>query len=136
MAGTSRSTGEAGQPTHYEVLGLSRDVLDDQKDAAALVRRAYRRALLRHHPDKAVTRAQTHGQPRHQAAGSDRDHMAAAFSVDRIAEAFGVLSDRKRRADYDASLRVGRGPATGAGPGHEDFQTGLETVDLDDLEFD
>ncbi|OAA73135.1 DnaJ domain protein [Cordyceps fumosorosea ARSEF 2679] len=109
----------AGRPsrtaTHYQVLDLQPALLAaaEAQDASALVKRAYRRALLRNHPDKATA--------------------ATLFTVDQIGEAYGVLSSTRRRQEYDAALR------SSGGAGDEEatrFQTGIENVDLDDLEFD
>lgn len=123
--------------THYQVLGVSKQLLDDAKDAQSLVRRAYRRALLRHHPDKAAASS----PPTRGSDPGGAPHPTTTFTVDQIAVASAVLADARRRSEYDAALSLAR-----AGHHHhhhhqrprpDDFQTGIETVDLDDLvEFD
>jgi diphthamide biosynthesis protein 4 len=59
------------------------------------------------------------------------------FTVDQITLAFSTLSDPKSRAAYDASLAVDHYSAIKGTDGNrdgKDWKTGIETVDLDDLE--
>jgi len=63
---------------YYELLGLAKSASD------ADVRRAYKKAALRWHPDK---------NP------GDRAHAETMFK--RVAEAYRVLSDARQRAEYD-----------------------------------
>ena len=72
---------------HYELLGLPQDA------APAEIKRAYLDAAKRYHPD-ALARAQLDGDTR-QKAGK-------VFGA--IGKAHAVLSNPKRRQDYDASL--------------------------------
>ncbi|KAI6368637.1 hypothetical protein MCOR25_004593 [Pyricularia grisea] len=138
--------------THYEVLGISRDILDEAKDTQRqqIIKRAYHRALLRHHPDKAAAAAAasataTPSKPTARGAaptGQAASTRGTIFTIDQISTASAVLSDRARRKEYDAALSLSRtaggadrhGDATGRQP--SDFQTGIETVDLDDLDAD
>jgi len=108
-------------PTHYDVLALPRDFATAQPDPTALLKGAYRRALLRHHPDK------TAPDPAPPSYG-------ARFSVDQIALAFAVLSSPARRAAYDGALALG--PAQAPAAAAAAFRTGVEAVDLDDLAHD
>ena len=107
-------------PTYYEVLGLPDALRDDQNLTAQTIRNAYRRALLQNHPDKATQ------QP----------VKAATFSIDQISQAFSALSDRKSRAEYDRGLKQKAAQHERGDKGTEVFRTGIETVDLDDLEAD
>lgn len=78
--------------THYTVLGV-------QPSASAdVIRRAYREAVRRTHPDVA------------------RSTSTTASDMARITEAWAVLSDPARRAAYDASLRAGTNHATSMPP--------------------
>ncbi|XWW92104.1 hypothetical protein V2A60_000026 [Cordyceps javanica] len=143
----SPSTGRPSRTaTHYQVLDLQPALLAGSGEPAphdaalaSLIRRAYRRALLRNHPDKAA------------GAGADADAdgaahrpLSALFTVDQISDAYAVLSSPQRRREYDASLRLSRlaGGSGGAEDGEDAaaaaarFQTGIENVDLDDLGFD
>ncbi len=67
----------APQRDYYEVLGVSRDA--DQKT----IKDAFRRLALQYHPD------------RNREAGAEEKFK-------EIAQAYAVLSDPKKRADYDA----------------------------------
>ncbi|KAG5357328.1 putative J domain-containing protein [Yarrowia sp. C11] len=65
------------EPGHdlYEILGL----VESEKPAASIIKTSYRRAALKAHPDK---------------GGSDAEFQKVAF-------AYAVLSDEKRRKRYD-----------------------------------
>lgn len=117
-----------GQPvTHYQVLNLTPALLDEQQDPSALVKRAYHRALLRNHPDKATATSPSPSSP----------SSPTPFSIDQITTAFTVLSSPAQRATYNTSLRIQQaGDAVDAATGNSTkFQTGVENVDLDDLDF-
>jgi diphthamide biosynthesis protein 4 len=105
-------------PTYYKVLGLPEALHEDPNLSAQTIRNAYRRALLQNHPDKATQSA---------VKGAD-------FSIDQISEAFSTLSDRKTRAEYDKRLQQKASQYERGAKGREVFRTGIETVDLDDLE--
>ncbi|WPH00375.1 Hypothetical protein R9X50_00320200 [Acrodontium crateriforme] len=68
----------------YEELGISKDATQDQ------VKSAYRKAALKHHPDK---------------AGAD-DKDAAHIKFQQIAFAYAILSDERRRKRYDTTGRT------------------------------
>jgi len=106
-------------PTYYEVLGLPEAFRDDPSLSAQTIRNAYRRALLQNHPDKST----------------NSNAKAANFSIDQISGAFSVLSDRKSRAEYDKELKH-KAAHDGRRVKGEVFRTGIETVDLDDIETD
>jgi len=72
--------------THYEVLGVSKTAKDSE------IKRAYRRAALKNHPD----------------VNSD---PGAEKTFRNICEAYEVLSDPERRAQYDRKLNMGFGSA-------------------------
>ena len=113
---------------------------------AQLVKKAYHRALLRHHPDKAG--AGNNGNT-HESNKSPSSSPSAMFTVDQIQEAYAVLSDSRRRGEYDRQQRLSStltttsssssGPPAAASSQTTktwSFRTGVETVDLDDLGFD
>lgn len=108
--------------THYQVLDLASATIENSDAPEALIKRAYRRALLRNHPDKVRNSA-------------SEDTNILVFTVDQMSQAFAILSSPRKRAEYDAALRLARTTDT------EDidfarFQTGIENVDLDDLDFE
>lgn len=69
-------------PTHYEILGLPTDA------PAGALRKAYRRAAQKHHPDRSP------GDP------------AAQQRMAHINEAYAVLSHPQRRESYDQWVRA------------------------------
>ncbi|RCI15390.1 hypothetical protein L249_6988 [Ophiocordyceps polyrhachis-furcata BCC 54312] len=120
-----------------------------QENPSRLVRQAYRRALLRNHPDKAgaVSSSSSSSSPSSSASPSSPSPAVQAlhrpsqqpkqpplYTVDQIGQAFAVLASPSRRADYDASLLRLVADASLSGPTR--FQTGVENADLDDLPFD
>ncbi|EHK15392.1 uncharacterized protein TRIVIDRAFT_184795 [Trichoderma virens Gv29-8] len=112
-------------PSHYEILGLTPTILNSQHDPSTLIKQAYRRALLRHHPDKAAA-----ATPAISLSASSPSQL---YTIDQITQAFTVLSSPHQRSTYDANLRLTRAKSDGS---HARFQTGIENVDLDDLQFD
>lgn len=97
----------ADQRDYYEVLGVPRDA--DAKGIKA----AFRRLAMRYHPD------------RNKAPDAE-----AHFK--EIAKAYAVLSDPKKRSQYDA-----HGASAVAGFSHEDLYGGINFEDLfGDLGFD
>jgi molecular chaperone DnaJ len=84
---------------YYETLGISRNASEDE------IKRAFRRLARQHHPDV------------NKEAGAEEKFK-------EINEAYHVLSDQKKRAQYDRFGQVG-------GPGG--FGGGFEGVDLGDL---
>ncbi|KAM0286916.1 hypothetical protein ACHAQH_000600 [Verticillium albo-atrum] len=115
----------------YEILGILPSLLETERhQQAQLIKRAYHRALLRHHPDKTNSELGTSAASS-IAAGTRATSGAAQFTVDQITNAYRTLSNPESRAAYDALLRSTRTKKEQQG-----FQTGVENVDLDDLEFD
>jgi DnaJ-class molecular chaperone len=126
MAGTESSTAE---PNFYDILQITSEFLDSSSDPAQALKRAYHRALLIHHPDK-KSQAQTRGPREPEPSPAS----VPTYTVDQISTAFAVLSDGSRRAAYDKTLR---GARWGSGQAQAaEFQTGIEDVDLDDLDLD
>jgi len=118
----SPSVGKSpGDTDYYTVLGLSA--------AAQLspdtLRTAYRCALLLHHPDKAVVQQTVQGSP---------EISRHCFTVDQITEAYETLSDPVLKSSYDEGLRRTRARLVTNERSRNG--AGLETFDLEDLEFD
>ena len=74
-----------GKYTHYDILGVSRQAEHDQ------IRRAYLSAARRWHPD------------RHAGTTAEAAEKAER-AMRRVNEAWSVLGDAARRADYDRQL--------------------------------
>ena len=111
---------------HYEVLGLP-SPLSGRFPSPLEIKAAYRRSLLKHHPDKL-----DHGAARSR-------HTGSGASVDAIVNAFKVLGSQSARAEYDRSLllrsQARDSPASKlaqSGPEH----AGVEVVDLEDMVYD
>src|SRR5579863_2914991 len=83
---------------YYEVLGVARDASGDA------IKRAYRALAREHHPDVA------------------HDKTKAEHHFKEINEAYEILSDPSKRAQYDRFGVVGNGAS--AGPGDFGFATG------------
>ncbi|CCF35516.1 CSL zinc finger [Colletotrichum higginsianum] len=115
--------------TYYAVLGITRKLL--QEEAAVpqqVIKRAYHRALLQNHPDKSKEQVRS-------TTSATSYANKPAFTVDQISTAYKVLSDSRTRAEYDRSLDLAPNNQ-GLKRGEQTFQTGIENVDLDDLDFD
>jgi diphthamide biosynthesis protein 4 len=108
-------------PTYYEILNLSPLTTSQQPNPSQLIKRAYRRALLSHHPDKKFT------------AATPSTTASPTFTIDQISTAYAILSNPTSRASYDKLLLT---TASTTNPLPSQFQTGIETIDLDDLEYD
>ncbi|ORY62331.1 uncharacterized protein BCR38DRAFT_347075 [Pseudomassariella vexata] len=129
------------EPTLYEILSLTPKSLEgqDPPTQTKAVKQAYRAALLKHHPDK-------NQQAKSQSEGTANSKTATHYTVDQITHAYTVLSDSKQRREYTRSLQTRtrttttssstrNGKTTTRTQCHS-FQTGVETVDLDDLSWD
>ena len=67
----------AGNEDYYKVLGLTKSATSDE------IKRAYRKLAVKYHPDK------------------NPGNKAAEEKFKKVSEAYEVLSDPKKRADYD-----------------------------------
>lgn len=93
----------AQQKTLYEILGVGQDATDDQ------IKKAFRSLAVKHHPD---------------AGGSEEEFK-------QISQAYEVLSDPKKRAEYDRALKYGaymgnHGGSGGAAYGGQGFAGGMD----------
>lgn len=68
---------------YYKLLGLQKDATEDQ------IKKAYRKHALQHHPDR-------------HAGAPDEVKKAEEKKFKEIGEAYGILSDLKKKARYDS----------------------------------
>ncbi|KIX97699.1 uncharacterized protein Z520_06477 [Fonsecaea multimorphosa CBS 102226] len=120
--------------THYDVLQLPRRPEQFHRLSKDDIKAAYRRALLIHHPDKAPSTTKNVSLRTLQSNGASTP--TPVYSIDDIVVAYEVLSDSKRRAEYDRTLN----PAVSFGGNNEGGEKGthigVEIYDLEDLKFD
>lgn len=120
------------EPTHYEVLAIPKSLIEDssKEQIPKIIKQAYHRALLRHHPDKTNT-------PHRSGAATTTSPSSPPPTIDQITRAYTTLSIPGERTAYDRHLALTRNPTapSGGGDGATTFQTGIETVDLDDLDY-
>ncbi len=108
-------------PTYYEILGLPEALHNESNIPAQTFRGAYRRALLLNHPDKS--------------ARPPLNSKREIFSIDQIFEAFSILSNPSSRAKYNKELKL-HNTNVGGSNATQVFRTGVEIVDLDELDAD
>ncbi len=93
----------ASEQNLYEILGVAQDASTDE------ISKAFRKLAVKHHPD----------------AGGD------AETFKKISQAYTILSDSKKRAEYDQALKygafMGGRPGAGGGAG-VDFQSIIESI--------
>ncbi|RDW81306.1 Diphthamide biosynthesis protein 4 [Aspergillus mulundensis] len=123
-------------PSIYEILNLPFPCTSLTKQQLKI---AYHKALLKHHPDKAPAVANL--KENLNLPGYDTPQPATerkGFTIDAITSAYKTLSDPIQRAEYDRALRLDRSRLGGGDKGGNGtvFHTGLEVVDLEDLDCD
>lgn len=105
-----------GQDDYYTILGLPVPPgIQDTTSTPETLKTAYRRALLRHHPDR-----------------KPAERPTRAFTIDQITEAYNTLANPSSRLKYNEVLSkqiYGSGLPKGA------ERSAVETFDLEDLEF-
>ncbi|KAK0745895.1 hypothetical protein B0T18DRAFT_488578 [Schizothecium vesticola] len=124
-------------PTYYEILSLPPSLLPTSTTPSPshnqLLKRAYRRALLNHHPDKTNTPTTT------TPSSTTPTPKTTTYTIDQITLAYTTLSTPSLRAAYDRVLvlAIPSSSHQDQDQGYQDQRkTGLETVDLDDLSYD
>ncbi|EAA35225.1 diphthamide biosynthesis protein 4 [Neurospora crassa OR74A] len=126
------------QPTFYEILSLSPTTSDL---TPASIKQAYRRALLTHHPDKSSSNFSSSTSNSHSNSHPKGHHPPKTrYTIDQISLAYTTLSSPTLRTQYDAALRSSSSSSsscftTTRKEEDDDFQTGIDTIDLDDMVF-
>ncbi|KAI5304793.1 hypothetical protein KEM56_005922 [Ascosphaera pollenicola] len=119
--------------THYMVLNLPGPSTSLSR---SVLKTAYHKALLQHHPDKS-----REFQTAIQSPEEVKKQKHSAYSVDQITTAYKILADPVTRAEYDRELRLAcvstREPGEHAAAEDDSiFRIGLELYDLDDLQME
>lgn len=132
-------------PTLFEVLAVSPQSFEGQDPTAQtkIARQAYRRALLKHHPDRQRQQSNENAAATSDSSSTSSESPSQHFTVDQITEAYTVLSDAQERRKYTRTLRS-QTKTTSSGSASTNPRrkrrsraSGLETVDLDhDLSWD
>jgi diphthamide biosynthesis protein 4 len=119
--------------THYQVLDLPWNFGVDSDLSAQHLKAAYRRALFQHHPDKIGAQSDL----KHGLETAQKPSKKATYTIDQITEAYATLSIPKFRSEYDRVLKLRARPTKDIGQvDDQTFRSGLEIVDLDDLNYD
>ncbi|HCI67820.1 MAG TPA: molecular chaperone DnaJ [Oscillibacter sp.] len=98
----------ADKRDYYEVLGVAKGASEDE------IKKAYRALAKKYHPD------------------ANKDDKSAEAKFKEINEAYSVLSDKEKRAQYDQYGQAGVDPNFGAGGGFSGFGGGMD-FDLNDI---
>ena|SRR5579862_8356203 len=100
---------------YYEVLGVSKNATDDE------IKKSYRKLARQHHPDR------------------NPGDKQAETRFKEIQDAYDVLSDKKKREQYDRFGFAGPGSAAGGFPGGATFHWGGgagESAQVDPAQFE
>lgn len=127
-----------GVASHYEVLNLPLPPVRLKKED---LKTAYHQALLRHHPDKSSSSSSSPSQSSTESSCRPASrNPSRSFTVDQITTAYKTLSDPSQKSEYDRNLVLsGFAEPVGGKCGAENdvvFRTGLEILDLDDMEME
>lgn len=89
---------------YYEVLGVNRDAAEDE------IKKAYRKLAMKYHPDR------------------NPDSKEAEGKFKECKEAYEVLSDGNKRAQYDQFGHAGLDPSAGGGQGFGNFADAFSDI--------
>ncbi len=99
-----------GKCDFYEIIGVGRNASTDE------IKRAYRRLAKKYHPDR------------------NPGDLGAEAKFKEVQQAYGVLSNPDKRAQYDRFGEVGVGQWSAAPGGRKVYQWGGSSVGVEDLE--
>lgn len=109
----------------YDVLGLPHPS-NTKPISSAEIKAAHRRAILKHHPDKAVQAA----------LYTEKSNALSGHSIDTIQLARSVLLSPSLRAEYDRNFLTIQHGLASKDASALDLSTAVETIDLDDMDYD
>lgn len=120
------------EPSHFEVLSLTPTSLDgqDAPTQTKTVKQAYRRALLKHHPDKSQ-QAKAQDAPSDPSSSGKKKDNQQHYTVDQITQAYTVLSDPGQRREYVRSLQTqshASFTSSSSGPGQKNGSSGSSST--------
>eukprot|EP00937_MAST-01D_sp_MAST-1D-sp2_P004184 g4184.t1 len=101
----------AKRKDYYKILGVPRDGTED------MIKKAYRKSALKWHPDRWANKPEA-------------DQKKAETQFKHVNEAFGVLSDAKKRERYDAGVDIEDLDNEHAGMGGGGMPGGMNPNDL------
>ena len=96
---------ETGQKNYYQVLGVPETASHEE------IKKMYRKLAFKYHPDR---------NP------NPKDKKEAEVKFKEISEAYYVLSDPKRKEEYDQFRKGGFAQAAGQSSGGQDFTQGFD----------
>ncbi|KAK6244223.1 hypothetical protein QUC31_010632 [Theobroma cacao] len=100
----------------YLILGVK------PSDSTSDVKKAYRKAALRHHPDKAgqfLARSESGDEGRLWKEIAEEVHKDADRLFKMIGEAYAILSDTSKRSEYDLEEEIRKAPRESKGSPYE-----------------
>ena len=97
------------QKTYYELLEIAPSATSEE------IKRSFRLQIARYHPDKV------------QHLGREFQDMAAGRAAE-LTEAYRILSDDNRRAEYDRTIAAGAASAPAPGPTRDNGRAPIMSV--------
>jgi diphthamide biosynthesis protein 4 len=117
---------------YYRVLSLEapKHNSSDYHNSTEEIKKAYRNALLTAHPDK--VQASKESAKKKSTSGKTLKNL---YTIDDVKEAFAVLGDKQKRAEYDRwiAAQPAQPSDTASGGLSADFVLGLDLLDLSDF---
>ncbi|KAK4230619.1 Diphthamide biosynthesis protein 4 [Podospora fimiseda] len=106
-------------PTHYQILSLPQSPPPTPQS----LKKSYRLALLSNHPDKTKS-------------SISPSTKKPKYTIDQISLAYATLSSPQLKQAYDKYLLLTQNNNNSNSTELPKFQTGIEIIDLDDLDYD
>ena len=110
--------------SHYKILALPEPTGVSPPLSPTEIKKAYKRALLCHHPDKSSLET------------SISNPSLVVPTVDQITQAYHVLKSPLEQQAYSQQFLASRRSAQACWSNQSPAQMGFEVIDLDDMHFD